>query len=537
MNNSNIIKIKDKIGYQIFPLSFKDSNNDGIGDLKGIEEKLPYLKDLGVDIIWLCPIYKSNFADAGYDVINYREIDPRFGTMKDFKSLMKKAKSLGIDVMMDFVVNHASTESYEFKQACLSRDNKYHDFFMWADKPNLKDESIFGGSAWEYVESVNQYYLHIFTKEQADFNFHSPKFMKWLCKIMKFWIKKGVKYYRFDAIEHIGKTTDPYVIRYGEYNHQFLTEISNRVCKKYGAFIIGESWNVKPDIMQKYCNEDKIVDSFFNFSTLFFDWKNPNGALAKVKNKPDFKDLKSYFEWQEANLVTATSWTNHDVPRAIDRYFKTKDQNRYYAQTAMMLFLLSTKGIPFIYQGEEFGMSWMDVKSLDDFVDQQVFTRKKDFMKQNKYSEKEYFQANATGSRDLARSIMSWENKPNSGFSDEEIKTYYKQSKEIDKINLDRDLKAENKSIYHFTKKMIALRKGQLNDILTDFDSIKVIKLEKDYTVFKNTKDKETVYVAINWSDKDVKFPRKISELLISNYQEKEISKTVLKPFEATIYK
>ena len=178
--------LKNKIGYQIFPLTFNDANGDGIGDLKGIEAKLLYLKELGIDIIWLCPIYKSNFADAGYDVINYYQIEPRFGSMKDFEDLICAAKKYQMEIMMDFVINHASTDSYEFQQACLTKDNPYHDFFVWNDQPNLADESIFGGSAWEYVESVQSYYLHIFTKEQADFNFHSPNFRQWLYKILEF---------------------------------------------------------------------------------------------------------------------------------------------------------------------------------------------------------------------------------------------------------------------------------------------------------------------------------------------------------------
>ncbi len=538
MSNSKMMNIKDKIGYQIFPLSFNDANNDGIGDLKGITAKLPYLKELGVDIIWLCPIYKSNFVDAGYDVIDYCKVDSRFGSMRDFKKLMKTAKKLNMDIMMDFVINHASSDSYEFKEACKSRENKYHDFFMWSDKPNLKDESIFGGSAWEYVKSVDQYYLHIFTKEQADFNFHSEAFKQWLYKIFKFWIKKGVKYFRFDAIEHIGKTTQPYKIRYGEYNKEFLSELSQHLNQKYDAYVIGESWSITPKIMEEYCTKDGIVDSFFNFSLLALDWKNKNAALAKVKNKPDFKDLKWYLDWQKEDLVTATSWTNHDVPRAIDRYFKTNFNNRYYAQTAMTTLLMCTKGIPFLYQGEEFGMSVMDVKKLSDFVDKQVFTRKKEFMKSQKYTEKEYFEANATGSRDLSRSIMSWDNTTNSGFSSDNVsKTYYKPSKNIDKINMKGDLANSNKSIFKFTQKIIELRKHEYNDLFTNFDSIEVIKLNKDYTIFKNKKGNNSVTVSINWSSKPIKLKRSIKKIVISNYQDKDVCANTLKPFEATIYK
>ena len=532
----NINELKNKIGYQIFPLTFKDSNGDGIGDLKGIEEKLPYLKELGIDIIWLCPIYKSNFADAGYDVIDYYEIEPRFGTMKDFESLTSKAKKLGMEIMMDFVVNHASTDSFEFKEACKSRENKYHNFFMWNDKPNLNDESIFGGSAWEYVESVKSYYLHIFTKEQADFNFHSKDFMKWLYKILEFWIKKGVKYFRFDAIEHIGKTIDPYVIRYGKYNHQFLKEISTNVTNKYDAYIIGESWNVNPDIMKKYCIEDKIVDSFFNFSNLFFDWKNKNGGLSKRKNKVDWRDLKGYFEWQKTGLITSPSWTNHDVPRAIDRYFKTKTSNRFYAQTAMMVLLMTTKGIPFIYQGEEFGMSYMSVKSLKDFKDQQVWLREEEFVREKGYTKAEYLKAVCEGSRDLSRSIMAWDNTPNSGFTKLGVKPLYNKSINWKTINAKNDKTKKEKSIYLFIKKLIKLRKSKQGEIFTDFDEISLIKLDKKMVCYKVKKENKELIIIINWTDKNLKIKRKISKIILSNYDESKISKIILKPYEATIY-
>ena len=530
--------IKFKVGYQIFPISFKDSNNDGIGDLKGIEEKLPYLKELGIDIIWLCPIYKSNFADAGYDVINYCEIDPKFGTMEDFDSLMKNAKKLGIDIMMDFVINHASTDSFEFKQACLSRDNEYHDFFVWSDNPKLENESIFGNSAWEYVESVDRYYLHIFAKEQADFNFHSEKFKNWLYKIFIFWLEKGVKFFRFDAIEHIGKTVDPYIIRYGKYNHQFLEEIAKNVTSKYDCYVVGESWNVNPEIMRKYSIEDKIVDSFFNFSTLFFDWKNPNGAMAKIKNEVDWKDLEDYFKWQKENLITATSWTNHDVPRAIDRYFKTDINNRFYAQTAMTTLLMTTKGIPFIYQGEEFGMSPLAINSYDDFVDQQIFRKKEEFMKNNNYTDQEYFQANLTGSRDLSRSIMSWNDSKNAGFTNDNVKPYYKKSKDFETINAENDISKNKKSIFLYTKKLIDLRKNKYKDWFCDFDSIEIIVLDSKKTIYSLIKNKKNIYVSINWTNEEQKCKRDIKNILLSNYEDdkEKINNEILKPFEATIY-
>ena len=534
----NIEILKNKVGYQIFPLTFKDSNRDGIGDLKGIESKLPYLKELGIDIIWLCPIYQSNFADAGYDVIDYYKIEAKFGTMEDFESLIKNAKALGIEIMMDFVINHASTNSYEFQQACLSKTNPYHDFFVWDDQPNLADESIFGGSAWEYVETVNSYYLHIFTKEQADFNFHSENFRNWIYKILEFWIEKGVKYFRFDAIEHIGKTTKPYEIRYGKYNHHFLKEIADKVTSKYEVYIIGESWNVSPEIMKQYCLEDQIVDSFFNFSNLFFDWKNENGSLAKIKNPVDWTDLSGYFKWQESGLITSTSWTNHDVPRAIDRYFQTNLKNRYYAQSAMITLLLTTKGIPFLYQGEEFAMAYMQINSLADFQDQQVHLREQEFVETKGYSKAEYLQANAQGSRDLSRAIMAWDNSDHSGFSSKSSQPLYNPTNDWDKINAAKDLNQKTKSVYQFTKALIALRKSAMGAIFYDFDQIKIIELTNQIVTYQLIKNQQSVFLNINWTDAKVSLAnkRKINKIIMSNYNQKRFCSRRLMPFEATIY-
>ena len=528
--------LKNKIGYQIFPLTFNDANGDGIGDLKGIEAKLPYLKELGIDIIWLCPIYKSNFADAGYDVIDYYQIEPRFGSMKDFEDLICAAKKYQMEIMMDFVVNHASTDSYEFQQACLAKDNPYHDFFVWNDQPNLADESIFGGSAWEYVESVQSYYLHIFTKEQADFNFHSPTFRQWLYKILEFWIAKGVKYFRFDAIEHIGKTTRPYQIRYGQDNYRFLKAIADHVTNKYDVYVIGESWNVNPEIMHKYCVEEQIVDAFFNFANLFFDWKNENGAFAKEKNPVDWNDLAGYFRWQKTGLITSPSWTNHDVPRAIDRYFQTDLTTRFYAQTAMTTLLLTTKGIPFLYQGEEFGMANMIVQSLDDFQDPQAHWREAEFVEQKGYTKAEYLKALCQGSRDLSRAIMAWNAEPNSGFTKAGIKPIYNQSQNWQVINAQTDQAKTKHSIYQFTKALIALRKSFQGKIFTDFETIDLIRLDQKMVCYQLKRANQSWLVTINWTEQPISYLRTIKKIIFSNYEHKMLSLNEIQPFEATVY-
>ncbi|MGL5357725.1 MAG: alpha-amylase family glycosyl hydrolase [Metamycoplasmataceae bacterium] len=531
-------ELSKKIGYQIFPRSFKDGNNDGNGDIKGIIEKLDYLQDLGVDIIWLCPIYKTNFADAGYDVVNYYEIDPLFGTMNDFKELIKETKKRNMEIMMDVVLNHGSDLAFEFQEAKKSKDNPYHNFYIWNDKPNLEDESIFGGSAWEYVKEINSYYLHIFSKEQPDFNWDNPLLRKWIYKMLSFWIGLGVKYFRLDAIEHVGKTTNPYIIRYGKYNFEYLHEMYEEVFKNKDAFTVGESWSINPEIMAKYSNDNKkATDSFFNFSMLAFDWKNPFGSYAPIKNKPDFTELRGYFDWQDKPLLTCTGWTNHDTPRALERYLDVNENNYYFGQTLLSTFTLTTKGVPFLFQGEEIGMSSTLLNGEKDFRDGAFFQQLNNIVeKDKKLSYNDFIKGSKTGSRDLSRSLFSWSSQENSGFS--KNKGWINSSWNYQNQNLEEDLKKEF-SVFKYTKELIKIRKNKFDDIFTNFNNINLIKCEENLVFYKLENKNYEVIVLLNFNNKEIEIEKDFLnneyELLLSNY--KHLSKNnILNIYETKIF-
>ncbi|MDK2819511.1 MAG: hypothetical protein KFW07_01610 [Mycoplasmataceae bacterium] len=533
------MKIEDKIGYQIFPRSFNDANRDGNGDIQGIIDKLDYLKELGIDIIWLCPIYKTKFLDAGYDVINYFEIDEIFGTIGEFKILILEAEKRNMHIMMDIVLNHGSDLSLEFQEACKSRDSEYFDYYIWNDKPNLEDPSIFGGSAWEYVDAVKSYYLHIFAKSQPDFNWDNPKLRKFIYKMLNFWIDLGVNYFRLDAVEHIGKTTDPFVIRYGKHNKEYLVEMYDQVFKNKNAITVGESWSITPKLMKEYANKkDKAIDTFFNFSMLAFDWKNERGSLALEKNKVNFSELKGYFDWQKEKLVTATSWTNHDIPRSLDRYLGNTKGFIYEKQTLLNTLLLTTKGIPFFYQGEEFGMSYTEINSMKDFRDGAIDQQYNSMVNEEKiYTNEEFLKAAKTGSRDLSRSIMSWNAGNNSGFNNEKKLPWMNLSIDYKTRNQEMDYNSE-KSIFKYTKELIKLRKNKYYQFFCEFDDIKLLECEKNHTVYVLKSKGSSMAVALNFSNKEIKIEnlwKKTLETVFSNYKTTEPN--LLKEYQAIIWK
>lgn len=533
------MKIEDKIGYQIFPRSFNDTNKDGNGDIQGIIDKLDYLKELGIDIIWLCPIYETNFLDAGYDVINYFEIDKMFGTMSEFKKLILETKKRNMNIMMDIVLNHGSDLSFEFQEACKSRDNKYFDYYIWEDKPNLNDPSIFGGSAWEYVEAVESYYLHIFSKNQPDFNWDNPELRKFIYKMLNFWIDLGVDYFRLDAVEHVGKTIKPFEIRYGKHTKEYLIEMYDKVFKNTNAMTVGESWSVTPKLMKEYTDKkNKAIDTFFNFSMLAFDWKNERASLALEKNKVDFSDIKGYFDWQKEKLVTATSWTNHDIPRALDRYLGDTKGYVYEKQTLLNTFLLTTKGIPFFYQGEEFGMSYTKIDSMNDFRDGAIEQQYNSLVNDEKiYSKEEFLKASKSGSRDLSRSIMSWNAEKNSGFNRENSSTWINLSIDYKTRNQEMDYNSK-KSIFKYTKELIKLRKGKYYKFFCEFDDIELLKCEKNLVMYTLKSEGSIISVALNFSNKEIKMDslwKNKSQIIFSNYKDNEAKE--LKKYQAIIWK
>lgn len=542
---------QDKVIYQIYPKSFCDTNHDGYGDLKGITSKLDYLKELGVDMLWLCPIFKSPQKDSGYDVSDYYEIDPKFGTMEDLDELISEAKKRNIYLMFDMVFNHTSTSHKWFKEA-MSGNQHYKDYYIF--KAPKEDGSMptnwdskFGGKAWKYVPEFNEYYLHLYDEKQADLNWKNSEVRDELFKIVNFWIEKGIKGFRFDVINNIDKRTfedcpdgigkqfycdQPMV-------HDYLHEMNTKTYGKQADCItVGEMSATSIENCIGYTNpEHQELDMVFSFHHLKVDYLNKE----KWTSMPfDFKELKTLLHtWQvkmqEGNGWNALFWNCHDQPRSLSRF---GDDKMYRKESAKMLAttIHLMRGTPYIYQGEEIGMTnhyftdihqYRDVESINAY----------DILRQEGKSEAEIHQILQDKSRDNARTPMQWNSEVNGGFSDAtpwlQVNDNYKN------INVENDLK-DNDSIFKYYQKLIQLRKsykiishGKYEPYLEDHDSV---------LAYKRTYENEEMLVLNNFYGKEtcVSIPNiNEYEILISNYAEHQLQDTLtLRPYESiALYK
>ncbi|UUC41580.1 alpha,alpha-phosphotrehalase [Clostridioides difficile] len=543
-----MLDFKKSIVYQIYLKSFNDTTNNGLGDLNGITEKLDYLEFLGVDYVWITPFFVSPQNDNGYDVADYYNIDPIYGTMDDLENLIKEAKKRNIGIMLDMVFNHTSVENEWFKKA-LKGDEYYKDFYIFKNSKEDKSaptnwESKFGGNAWEFVEEFNQYYLHLFDKTQADLNWENPNVRKELKNILKFWIDKGIKGFRFDVVNLISKPekyeddlqgdgrrfyTD------GKKVHQYLKEM----CEESGILendmlTVGEMSSTTIENCVKYSNPDeKELSMCFNFHHLKVDYKNQNKWMLQ---DCDFIKLKKILnEWQigmqKGNGWNALFWCNHDQPRIISRF---GDDKKYYKESAKMLatMIYLLRGTPYIYQGEEIGMTnacftnikqYVDVESLNYF----------DILKSKGMKDGEIYNILQERSRDNSRTPMQWNNSKNAGFS--ESKSWIEVINNYRNINVENSLKDKD-SIFYYYKKLIALRKkydvvayGDFRPLLEEHDSI---------FAYKRCYEKESLVVLNNFYDKEIDVVLENEELekykcIISNYGDRKIVSTItLRPYE-----
>lgn len=366
---------KESVVYQVYPRSFNDSNGDGIGDLRGIIEKLDYLKELGIDVIWLSPVYKSPNDDNGYDISDYEDIMDEFGTMEDMDDLIKEGNKRGIKILMDLVVNHTSDEHKWFIEAKKSKDNPYRDYYIWRDPVNGEEpndlRSTFSGSAWQYDETTGQYYLHLFSKKQPDLNWENEEVRNKIYKMMNFWIDKGIGGFRMDVIELIGKIPDKKVTHNGPKLHEYIREMNKKTFGGKDLLTVGETWGCTTEIAKKYSNpDDSELSMIFQFEHILLD-QQPG------KEKWDLKPLelldlkKALSRWQvelEGTGWNSLFWNNHDVPRIVSRWGNDKE---YRVESAKMLATLlhGMKGTPYIYQGEELGMTNVRFEELEDYKD------------------------------------------------------------------------------------------------------------------------------------------------------------------------
>ena len=525
--------------YQIYPRSFNDSNGDGIGDINGIREKLDYLKELGIDVIWLSPVYKSPNDDNGYDISDYCDIMDEFGTMEDMDNLLKEANERGIKILMDLVVNHTSDEHKWFIEAKKSKDNEYRDYYIWRDpvdghEPNDLG-STFSGSAWQYDETTGQYYLHLFSKKQPDLNWENEKVRNEVYKMMNFWVDKGIGGFRMDVIDLIGKVPDDMITGNGPKLHEYLQEMNKAALEGKDLLTVGETWGATPEVAKLYSNpERKELSMVFQFEHIGLD-------QIEGKEKWDVKplellDLKKVLsKWQtelEGQGWNSLFWNNHDLPRIVSRWGNDKEY-RVLSSKMLATLLHGMKGTPYIYQGEELGMTNVRFEDINDYNDIESLNMYKDRLSKG-YTHDEIMESIYAKGRDNARTPMQWDNSENAGFTTGT--PWLAVNKNYDEINAKQCLEDEN-SIFHHYRKLINIRKNNDTIIYGDY----TLLCPEDENIFAYTRELngDKILVVCNFYDKEVTFnfngDFNHADILLSNYNDSStlIERLKLRPYEA----
>ena len=529
--------------YQIYPRSFNDSNGDGIGDINGIREKLDYLKELGIDVIWLSPVYKSPNDDNGYDISDYCDIMDEFGTMEDMENLLKEANEKGIKILMDLVVNHTSDEHKWFIEAKKSKDNKYRDYYVWRDPVNGHEPndlgSCFSGSAWQYDELTGQYYLHLFSKKQPDLNWENENVRNEVYKMMNFWIDKGIGGFRMDVIDLIGKVPDEMITGNGPKLHDYLQEMNKAALEGHDLLTVGETWGATPEIAKLYSNpKRKELSMVFQFEHIGLDQIE---GKEKWDVKPlDLLDLKKVLsKWQtelEGEGWNSLFWNNHDLPRIVSRWGNDRE---YRVESAKMLATLlhGMKGTPYIYQGEELGMTNVRFEDINEYNDIETLNMYKDRISKG-YSHDEIMASIYAKGRDNARTPMQWDSTENAGFTTG--KPWLKVNKNYKFINAEDCLQDKDSIFYHY-KKLINIRKH--NDTIIYGDYKLLLPEDKNVFAYSRELNGDKIVVVCNFYNKEINLNFKEDfnnvEILLSNYKDSSILMKDLKlrPYEAIMYR
>lgn len=528
---------KNAVIYQIYPRSFMDANNDGDGDLRGIIEKLDYLADLGVDGLWLSPIYASPMDDNGYDVSNYFEINPLFGTMEDFDELVVEAKKRNIRIIMDLVANHTSIEHPWFKEAISNPNSKYHDFYYFRKEPDDK-RSSFGGSAWCYVPSLDEYYYHYFDVSQADLNWANPEVRKEVANIVKFWLDKGCGGFRLDAIELIGKEIENNIICNGPRIHEYLHDLNVQSFALYpDCMSVGEGWPTVPIALDYTKESRQELNMLFQFETCTLDWNSENGfgKYDPVKVNPVLLK-ESITRWQEG--LATEGWNtlfleNHDLGRSVSRYGDDKD---YRVESAKMLatMMYFLKGTPFLYQGQELGVTnpyWRDLSLYND-VD--TLTKYQEFVVDMKVmSHDKFIEGILQNSRDNGRTPMHWDSSVNAGFN-KGAKPWLGINSNYKEINAENQINDPN-SVLNYYKHLISLRKGKYKDLLIygTYNRLTELELDCNMFIYEMSHNNEKVTVILNLGNDELILPNiNLDNIVVHNYV--SVSDK-LRPFEAIV--
>lgn len=533
---------QEVVVYQIYPRSFKDSNNDGIGDLPGIIEKLDYLEKLGIGAIWLSPVYQSPNDDNGYDISDYEAIMTEFGTMEDMDRLIAEAKKRNIRIIMDLVVNHTSDEHAWFVEARKSKDNPYRDYYVWADSsedggvPNGL-RSAFSGSAWQLDEATGQYYLHLFSKKQPDLNWQNEKVRQAVYQMMNFWIDKGIGGFRMDVIDLIGKVPEKEITGNGPRLHEFLQEMNQATFGKHDLLTVGETWGATPEIAKLYSNPDRHeLSMVFQFEHIGLDQQEGGEKwdLAPV----DLGKLKQIFaKWQtelDNQGWNSLFWNNHDLPRMISRW---GNDGQYRVESAKMLAILlhMQKGTPYIYQGEEIGMTNTAITDISQARDIETINMYHERLA-NGYAKEDIIHSINVKGRDNARRPVQWNNHAFAGFST--VEPWIAVNDNYEKINVEQAL-ADPDSIFYTYQKLIALRKANPIMIWGDFE---LVDTQEEVFAYLRKYQGETWLVVTNFSNEahDFKYDNaKAKEVIIENMpvQLSECLDLTLKPWQAFVVK
>ena len=542
---------KEAVVYQIYPRSFCDSNGDGIGDLNGITSKLDYLKELGIDVIWLSPVYKSPNDDNGYDISDYEDIMTEFGTMDDFDKMLAAAHERGIKIVMDLVVNHTSDEHPWFVESRSSKDNEKRDYYIWKEGKDGKEPtnwgSAFSGPAWKYDEKTDMYYLHLFSVKQPDLNWENPKVRKEVFDMMTRWCEKGIDGFRMDVISLISKPEgypDAKVVGlYGDMGicangpkvHDYLKEMNEKVLSKFDIMTVGETAGVTLEEAKKYANTDgSELNMVFQFEHMDLD----GGEKFKWSTQPmPLVPLKENLtKWQKG--LDGVAWNslyfcNHDQPRIVSRLGDESDAYRELSAKCIATCLHMMQGTPYVYQGEELGMTNTVFNSVDDFRDLESVNAYRELVESGLYTDEDMFPKIAHKSRDNARTPMQWDASENAGFTTGTpwiaVNPNYK------KINVEDQLKRED-SVFHYYQKLIRLRKE--NEIIVYGNYELLLPEDENIFAYTRTLDNQKLLVVCNFSKSEQRFDfsgYENAKVLISNYNRDARKDGILKPYEATV--
>ena len=544
---------QNSVVYQIYPRSFQDSNGDGIGDIQGIIKRLDYLQELGIDAIWLSPVCKSPQDDNGYDISDYQDIDPMLGNLDDMEQLISEAKKRNIRIIMELVLNHSYDEHRWFTEAKKSKDNPYHDYYVWRDGeegvyPNDMG-SVFGGPAWEWVPELKQYYFHQFSVKQPDLNWENPKVRREIYDMILWWMDKGVGGFRLDVIDQIAKEPDLKITNNGPRLHEFIQELSRETFQKGDLITVGEAWGADIDRAKLYSKPDGSEFSMvFQFEHMMLD-QEPGKEKWDFCPLPFVKLKKCLEKWQKELHGCGWNslfWDNHDLPRIVSRWGNDRE---YRVESAKMLatVLHGMEGTPYVYQGEELGMTNVRFDSIEQYQDIEIRNMYRERLEKG-YAEKDIMESIYAKGRDNARTPMQWDDTENAGFTTGA--PWLGVNPNYTEINARSQLQDEN-SVFHYYKKLIHLRKE--NSIFVDGDF--TLLLPEDENIFAYVREYEgrKLLVAANFTDKEVECPLLKEwgvpadedgaaksrdngvKLLIHNYNNLP-SQQKLRPYEAMIW-